>query len=273
MAAQQAMCRRSFFIYVEGSTDKSVFQKIFDRATVYHVEGKSNVLKMLFNARERSESGNRICVIDADFSHLLDEDIKHEDLFVVSEGSSWDEVSCNDLESAMILTDALAALMMDYSGGGPMVNLSFLRNMLLDLGGFIGSYRVAFRLVGRESMGELRTGFIDNIISYVKYDRGDLVVKEEVFTENVRMAAGIGFDAVNEKALELRSEYGGSWRICRGHDLCYLISMYINGKFRANVSPAGVEDGLRRKFNQKMLIQTAFGCKMLDRVGHLCTRA
>lgn len=265
-------------LVVEGEADLRLLKNWLNEkyARLETVNGKDNVKEVW-----RKAKAMRItllhCLADLDYDLVAEYNPIIDDQFVyvsMEGGQHPHDVECNDLESALIRSNAFRKVMAqkyrhkDLAEGDFQSHVNSLREKL----------RVASRNIGAFRAADLRYRRLNNSspiggnfnITDVFFDRVTLRVDTDALAQSLLRSSRtslMAMEEVVETARHLLSKFDSGWQLCRGHDLTEMLGMYFSDQLGRNVSTREVEEDLRMACELETLYQTHFG-KRLQAIGN-----
>jgi len=260
-------------LVVEGDADLRLLRNwLNDKcARIESVDGRENVKRVWRKAKD-IEFPALHCLVDLDFdlvanySPILDAQFVYVSL---GGGYSPDEVECNDLESVLIRSNTFTKVMAQKFSRPGLDGENFqkqvvdLREKLRIAARNIGAFRAADmryrREYGRSPIGgEFR-------ISDVFFEQSSVTINIDALAKSLLRSSRTTYAAMEEVceiAHKLLLQFDSGWQLCRGHDLTFMLSGYLTGLLKRNVSAREVEEDLRMACELETLYQTRFGMRL-----------
>lgn len=258
-----------FTLILEGDDDVRLFKPwlVDGNASVRRVDGKVNVYEV-WRKSLVAKAESIVCIADADYDVMEGKPPPSSERFIlvsVRAGDGPNSIECNDIESALIRSDALLKVMANKYRGADLYGDCFverihelrekLRCAARNIGAFRAADRISYASNGRSPIGgELR------VEDYFDPHGIELDVKKLAWALGRSSRAGQpAMDAIIERGWRLLDEFDKGWQLCRGHDLTEMLALHLSTFFDRRVSRREVEEDLRLACELRMLNETAFG--------------
>jgi hypothetical protein len=262
-------------LVVEGEADLRLLQNwLNDKcARLETVNGKDNVKEVWRKAKAMRFAGVH-CLADLDYDLVANYSpiIDSQFVYVSMEGGqSANEIECNDLESALIKSNAFRKVIVQKLPPKELVEqdinslVTTLRESLRVASRNIGAFRAA-DLCYRRSNGNSPIGGDLNIAD-LYFDRATIRVDIEALTQSLLRSSRTSRYAMEEvvdMARNLLVQYDAGWQLCRGHDLTEMLGIYLTDRLGRPVSTREVERDLRMACELQTLYQTRFGKRLQE---------
>jgi hypothetical protein len=260
-------------LIVEGEADLRLLRNwLNDKcARLEIVNGKDNV-KAVWQKAKDLKFEPLYCLADLDYDLVADYRpiIDAKFVYVSMEGGqSAQDIECNDLESALIRSNAFTKVMaqkysrseVDIENFQDRVNA--LRESLRVASRNIGAFRAADLCYQRRSRPSPIGG--DFAISDVFFDQTTLKVDIDALAQSLLRSSRstrAAMEDVVDIANNLLSKFDSGWQLCRGHDLTTMLGSYLTERLGRKVSAREVEEDLRMACELETLYQTRFGKRL-----------
>jgi len=264
-------------IIVEGESDKIFFEQWLNdqNARIHFVEGKDYVYEVWENSLKRNFN-SIICIVDIDYDKYLPVNKIFNDRFIyisLSKPNDKNSIECNDLESALIKSEALKKLCLNKFPSmfiRKNANLSnyinSLRTNLVNSAALLGSYRlinqIQYNICGQVYFESFKVDeiFFDPRNNEIKLDQFKKYIESKICGDYQK-------EDLHGKAEKIYNESTNPWELARGHDMSEMLSIhlsYLNEKFSTRskkryISVYEVEQDLRMCFDGQMVKNTVFG--------------
>lgn len=264
-------------VVVEGDADFRFFGQWIDRdaACLKSVNGKTSVKSIWKEAKKRNFH-SLICVTDLDYDAILGTSPIQDECFLYI---SFDPTTvekggdCNDLESALIKSQALDKFLMqrlpinlvtDDIGFASCV--SSIREKLRVAASKFGAYRAA----GQAFYFEHRRSPLGDFYLTDDFFNADKLELDKEELKKILMRSSYttksDMEEVMERADRYFSKHRAGWGLCRGHDMCEMLAQHLTTIVSRRINPLEVESGLREAFETRMMEGAKFwnGLKVLQ---------
>jgi hypothetical protein len=250
IAATVRMLRSTFsgsFFLVEGEVDVRLLRRFVDQSVcqIQICHNRSNVIRVVA-ILDADHFAGHLGIVDRDFGHILNEQLKSENLIVTAE---------NDIELVIFQSEAFERFIAEYANADKVAALEAamqrsLREVLICSASTIGTLRY---------LSKLRRWNLDFEGMTIRYvDRREMDIDLDLEIEHLR---GRSYPTTMPIVQSVREEFDCARRQfpdllshTHGHDLCEIVSKGIHEVFgRANVAlgrgGAAVEEVLRAAFS------------------------
>lgn len=264
-------------VVVEGEADYRLFRQwlLEKNARLENVNGKPNV-KLVWQEAKQRKFQSIHCLADLDYDLVVSDRpiFDSQFIYISLEGdSAAADAECNDIESTLIRSHALAKVMSQkYRGRELYDNFDFriedLRERLRIAASAIGAFRAADLHVQKSRRLSAIGGDLPIDDSF--YDAESVFLDVKVLTSALSRSSRAGqgaMDEVIDVAGKLLKEYETGWKLCRGHDLTEMLAMHVSVLISRNVSQREIEEDLRMACELETIRSTRFGARLL-RIGH-----
>jgi len=262
-----------YTLVVEGEADLRLLRNWLNEksARLEVVAGKENVKEVWHKAKSLKFS-SMYCVADLDYDLVANYSpiIDSQFLYVSMESTnSVDDVECNDLEAALVRSNAFRKVMAQKCRSNDDTDKNF--------GEFVGSLRERLRIASR-NIGAFRAADLcyrrvngrspiggDLRISDVFFDGKTISVDIEALAESLLRSsrtASVAMEEVVDNARSLLLKFDSGWQLCRGHDLTEMLGLHLTDQLNRRVSAREVEEDLRMACELETLFQTRFGRRL-----------
>lgn len=268
---------RRHTLVVEGEADLRLLKNWLNEkyARIEMVNGKQKV-KAVWSEAKNLQFKSLHCLADLDYDLVANYEPINDAQFVyvsMEVGQSAQEIECNDLESALIRSHAFAKVMAQKYSRSELDDNNFqgrvieLRESLRIASRNLGAFRAADMCYqhkyGRSPVGgDLR-------ITDVFFDSASINTDVEALAKILLRSSRLTREAMQEVvdiARSLLIKFDSGWQLCRGHDMTFMLGIYLTERLGRNVSAREVEEDLRMACELETLYQTHFG-KRLRAIG------
>lgn len=261
-------------VVVEGEADYRLFRQwlLEKNARLENVDGKHNV-KLVWEESNQRSLKNIHCLADLDYDLLVSDRPIFDSQFIyvsLEGGLENADAECNDIESALIRSHALAKVMSQKYRGKELYEkfndrIESLRERLRIAASSIGAFRAADLRVLKSRNRSAIGG--DLTINDSFYDAKSVVLDVPILTAALSRSSRAGPSAMDEVidiAGKLSIEYKAGWKLCRGHDLTEMLAMHVSILIDRRVSQREIEEDLRLACELDTIRATRFGEKLLQ---------
>jgi len=264
-------------IIVEGISDKRFFQQWLNNknARIEYVEGKDYVYNVWEDSKKR-KSNSIFCIVDLDYDNYLSIEKINSERFVYisfSKTANDKKVECNDLETALFMSNAFKKLCLNKFPEiyiRKISNLSnhinSLRNNLVNAAAFLGSYRV---INLKQSIHNQQVYFEPFEVEEIFFKSQNNTIIFDQFKKYIesKICGPFQKEDLHYMAKQIYNGSNNPWELARGHDMSEMLSKhltYIHEKFNPSpkkryISRYEIERDLRMSFEGSMVKNTLFG--------------
>lgn len=259
---------------VEGEADYRLFRQwlLEKNARLENVNGKPNV-KLVWEEAKQRKFQSIHCLADLDYDLVINDRPIFDKQFIyvsLEDELPSADAECNDIESMLIRSHALAKVMSQKYRGKELYDnfdsrIEGLRNQLRVAASALGAFRAADLQVGKSRRCSAIGG--DLSIADYFYDAELVFVDVKALTEALSRSSRAGRSAMDEVidlAEKLLIKHESGWKLCRGHDLTEMLAMHVSTFIGRNVRQREIEEDLRMACELETIKSTRFGARLLQ---------